>query len=177
MDNLSIFAADPEQFILGTTDLELAIHSIHEARDAVLLMTNQALRYINIFSDDLDAPLYDHDLFVTAVARVARESRRAMIKILVKDPNAAVTKGHRLIDLCQRLTSYIQVKRTAAEFASQSDNFFLADHTGLLHRQHRERYAGSVNFNAGVRAAHYLNLFDEIWKHSEPEPEFRRLHI
>ena len=171
------FLADPDRFRIGGADDEVIVRTAEESRNASLSLVQQARRYIWIFSHQLDAELFDNDEFVDAVSKFILRSPSTQLHILVKNPRDAVQRRHRMIDLCQRLTSYIHVRRVADEFQKAIDAFVVVDRIGFLYRKRGDRYDGLVNFNGRVKADRLQELFQTIWEQSEPDPEFRILNI
>jgi len=163
--------------ILGETTGPRRIERADEAADAALALARQAHHSLRIFTRDLDARLYSTAPLRQAVSELARRSRHTFIRILVQDPSAAIREDHRLISLIQNLSSHVGIRRVAPDWQDEVSAGLLADEQGLLIRPYGDRFEGSVNFAAGPRAAEYRVWFDDIWEHSEPDPEFRRLWI
>lgn len=163
--------------VLGDTAGEHRIEHAADAADAALALVHQARQSLRIFTRDLDAPLYSTEAFRAAVAAFARRSRYTEVRILVQDPTPAIRAHHRLIGLIQTLSTHIGVRRVAAEWADEVFAFLLADERGLLHRPYGDRFEGSVDFAAGLRALELGRWFDDVWENSAPDPEFRQLKI
>lgn len=168
---------DSETWRLGETAGEHRIDTIAEARDAALALARQARLTLRIFSRDLDAGLYSSAEFRDAVSELARRGRQTEVRILVKDPTAAIRRHHELLGLIQHLSSHIGARRIGDDWQDEISAFLLADEHGLLWRPYGDRFDGSVDFAAGPRARELRKWFDTVWEASEPEPEFRRLRI
>ncbi|MDZ7748594.1 MAG: hypothetical protein U5K43_06950 [Halofilum sp. (in: g-proteobacteria)] len=95
----------------------------------------------------------------------------------MQDPTPAIKGDHRLIGLAQQLSSHIGVRRVGPDWQNEVGTGLLADDHGLLWRAAGDRYEGSVDFAAGPRALEFRQWFDDVWEHSVPDPEFRRLGI
>ncbi len=168
---------DDTAFRLGETAGEHRLEGSADAADAALAQATQARLSLRIFSHDLDARLYSNEAFSSAVSALARAGRRTFIRILVQDPSRAVQDDHRLIGLIQHLPSHIEVRRVGPDWRNERVAFQIADEQGVLWRPAADRFEGSVDFHAGPRARELRKWFDDVWEHSEPDPEFRRLRL
>jgi hypothetical protein len=88
-----------------------------------------------------------------------------------------VRRGHRLIDLAQRLSSKIEIRKPIAEYADINRTFFVADEAGYVSRPLAERYEGVANFSDRLSARNLVNTFNEVWERSQQDPQLRRLHL
>lgn len=164
-------------YVLGETDREIKLSSLDEFCDGVLAIADQAKRQVQIFSPDLEAPLYDNEPFVRSLARVANSHRTSLVQILIHDPKPAVKDGHRIVALCQQFSTYVHVRRIAEDYVDNREAFLLADQAGIVHRISSDRYQGTLNFNDVTRVGRMMRFFSEVWERSGPVPEFRRLFI
>lgn len=169
--------SDGDAWRLGETAGEHRIETVAEARDAALALARQARLTLRIFSRNLDAELFSTPEFRDAVSELARRGRQTEIRILVKDPSAAIRRHHELVGLVQHLSSHIGARRVGDDWQDEIFAFLLADEHGLLWRPYGDRFEGTVDFAAGPRGRELRNWFDGVWEASEPEPEFRRLRI
>lgn len=169
----------PELFTarLGQPSGTIAL-SLREQHSAALAqMAAQATRTLDIFSYNLDATVFDTVAFIDAVKQLAIGSNNSRVRILIQEPRDLILRGHRIIELARRVSSRIHLHRAAMDDRKRADSFFIADQTGLIRRAYPERYEGTADFNAAGEARSYLKFFEEAWERSEPEAEFRRLHI
>lgn len=154
--------------------IDLADSDAH--RRVAIALTRQARRSVVIFTRDLDKKLYDNRDFLDGLQNFA-VNNRGLIRILVKDSDKAVKYGHRLIALSQRLTSFIDIRKVAEDFKEYNEAFLVADEIGYAHRKHADRFEGIAHFNAAKEAVNLLNFFNEVWRHSAPDPNLRRIYL
>jgi hypothetical protein len=166
-------------FILGETNEDLIIETVEECQDIVNALARQARHSINIFTQDMDAALYDNDIFDKHIFDFASENKNAKMRILVQDSSRAIRDGHRLLRLTQKLTSFISIRNPCEEFKAEKSAFITVDGVGLLYRAKGDRYNyhGAANFMSPPRTAEIDSLFTEIWQQSEPDPRTRRFLI
>jgi hypothetical protein len=170
-------APDPGTLVLGERDLEFGVDRAEPLGAVTLALAAQARRTLDIVSRHLDPSLFDREDFVDAVKSLALSSRRAEIRLLVLDPAPVVLRGHRLVQLAQRLSSFIQLRVPSAEHREFNEAWVVADNTGYVHRRFSDRFEGTANFADPRHAARLTNRFDEIWQRANPDPNLRRLHL
>jgi len=102
---------------------------------------------------------------------------RARIRILLLDNQRLIKGGHRLLDLARRLTTSIELRRPIAEYRERPDEFLLVDHSAYLYREQADIPHAVASYHDPLKARGLQGEFLEIWEHSEPDPEIRRLHL
>lgn len=167
----------PDAYLLGGTDTEIALTSSSDNRHAALALVLQAKRSVQIFSRDLDAPVYDQTPFIQTLTTLATRSRHTRILILVQNTERVVVEGHRLVELSRRLSSFIEIRKPHSDFREYNQALLIADGVGMLRRPIADRYQGTLNFKAPLAAREYSEFFTQVWERSAPDPNLRQLHI
>jgi predicted GNAT family N-acyltransferase len=110
--------------------------------------------------------------------RLAISGRGASIRILAEDLTRALQEGTRLLELAQRLSSVIEMRRPVepADLAYGSA-FMCVDTCGYLFRPQESEMVTVGSTYAPGRHAELMRLFEEVWARSEPWPELRALGI
>ncbi len=168
---------DVTDLTLGQTDQALTLETSDDNRSAATALATQARRSLDIYTRELDKAIYDYQPFIDAVRELATGSRTSMIRILVKDSSRAVKQGHRLINLAQRITSFIEVRKPPEEYKEYNEAFLIADGIGVVHRKLGDRFEGKVCFNAPIETRNLLAFFNEAWEKSAPDTQLRRLYL
>jgi len=104
-------------------------------------------------------------------------SPRARIRILLLDDRRLIKGSHRLLELARRLTTSLELRRPIAEYRERSDEFLLVDQSAYLHREQADIPQAVASYHGPLKARSLQGAFLEIWEHSEPDPEIRRLHL
>ena len=167
---------DFREIILGQSFEPIELNDSDTQRQAATALTIQARRSVDIFTRDLDKKLYDNRDFLDGLQNLA-VNNRGLIRILVKDSDRAVKYGHRLIALSQRLTSFIEIRKVADDFKEYNEAFLVADEIGYALRKHADRFEGIACFNGAKEAVNLLIFFNEVWRHSAPDPNLRRIYL
>lgn len=140
-------------------------------------LAEQARIRLRIRTPDLEPRVYDNAAFVEAVRALALRSARTDIRILLHDTDAAIKRGHRLIDLARRLTSRLEIRALRPPPGVPDDAFLLADGRALIHRPNAERTAATVRCNAPRDVRLLENRFQALWHDAETAADLRRLHL
>ena len=165
--------------IVGRNNEDMPITTANENRDAVIALAHQARASINLFSRDLDPRVFDNSRFEQCISRLARKERAADIRILVIDSSMAVSRGHRVIRLAQKLTSSVLIHNPAREHREDFSTFMVVDGVSILHRPRSSStsYDAVVNFLSPQRADELTEYFNAMWEQSSPDSQVRRLYI
>lgn len=169
----------PTDYKLGDTNIEISLSSVEENRNAVVSLAYQARHTINIFTQDLDAALYNNKAFEKHIFKLATRHRSAKIHILVQDSTRAIQNSHRLIVLAQKLTSSVFIKNPATKFRNIQSAFMTVDGVGMLYRNqgNSHNYKAALNFMSPQRASELDEFFSEVWELSDIDIQVRRLTI
>ncbi len=163
------------KFKKGENDISLS--SRDEVKIINIAMAQQTSRTIDIISRHLDPAIFDTPDFIDAIKNLSISSKFTKIRILINDSDPMTKNGHRLIDLIQQLTSSIEVRKISEEYKSYGEAFTLFDGKAVIYLRHSDRYEGLANFNRPRLATELYNFFNEVWEHSAPDENLRRLHL
>lgn len=166
-----------DDYILGESDELLMLDSSEDCSAAVLALTQQAKRSLDIFSHSLDRRVYNGQALYSAALKLATYSRYSQIRIILKDSTDAVKRGSRLVELSHRLSSRVLMRKPPVEYRDFAEEFVIADDVGLLRRKLATRYAGEFSFYEPLTCRQLKKFFDECWEKSAPDPDLRRLHL
>jgi hypothetical protein len=151
------------------------------SRDQAALLAAEliesARQEICFFGPNIDPVLLDNDAVISQISEFARRSQRTRLRFLVHDTQRNVLDSHRLLPLAQRLTSHIQIHTTHPKHQDQRTLFLLIDGKGYLYCPNAERYQGRAESQPAAFARELQQQFDELWNHSRPDTNTRRLHL
>ena len=169
--------SDNTSYKFKKSENDISLSSRYEANIMNIALTQKTSRNIDILSRYLDNSIYDTPDFIDAIKQLSISSKFTRIRVLIKDSNPMIKNGHRMIDLIQQLTSSIEVRVINEEYKSHLYAFSLFDGKGVIYLNHADRYEGFANFERARLVTELSNTFNEIWEHSVPDPNLRRLHI
>lgn len=159
------------------SDNDITLAHRDEVKIMNVALTQQATRSIEIISRHLDPGIFDNIDFIDAVKQLSISSKFTKIRILISDSDPMTKNGHRFIELIQQLTSSIEVRKISEEYKSYNEAFCLYDGKGVIYLRYADRYDGFANFDRPRLVTELSNFFNEVWEHSLPDANLRRLHI
>ncbi len=140
-------------------------------------LTCTARRHIRILSPHLDHAVFDRREFADSISALARRSRESLVKILVSDPRPIVQRGHRLMELARRLPSSVKLQKLAEHPDWQGETIVIRDSDGVLYKPRDSDEEGFYEPDSRASTQRHLELFDELWRFSAPDIEFRSLSL
>lgn len=153
------------------------VRSWEQCREAALEIAKLARYRLAIMTPDLEPGLYGSPEFRDELRRIARSSRFALVRILVRDAQRAAREGHLLVELALALPTYVQIRVPDPDDEQRTDAFVLADDDAILYRVAPEVADGVVEIEGSAIARERLRSFDRLWERAQPDPNFRRLGI
>lgn len=169
----------PMYYVLGETDAEVQVETADDNKNAAISLVKQARYSIDIFTQDMDAEIFNDKEFEQSIFNLAKRHPNTRIRILVQDSRKAAQNGHCLIRLAQNLTSSVFIHNPPTEYKNERSAFMVVDKLGLLHRVTAvdKNFKGSVNFKSPQRAGKLVDFFNEVWDHSTPDMQTRRIYM
>lgn len=152
-----------------------------ESRQELFLITTNILarttRSLDIVSRHLDPFVYDQTETVDAIKAMALANRQAQIRLVVTDLRPVLSQGHRLLDLAQRLTSFISIKVPGKSHKNFNEALLIADNNAYIYRPFADRYEGEAHYQNRGKARDLKSRFNDLWEKADTHPGLRRLHI
>ncbi len=145
--------------------------------ELALHLANNANRYLRIYSPLLDHEVFNIPAFANAISALSRRSRHSEIKILINDSSAIIKRGHRLLDLSRRLSSYIKIQKISSHPEITSDTFMVKDLDGVIYSPADAERLGFYEPYSRASSQKFIDNFDLLWEKSQPDPELRQLRI
>jgi len=171
--------APPNLYILGETSEEAHIDTAEKNKSVAISLAGQACNSIDIFTQYMDAALYDNTEFERSVFNLAKKHPTTKIRILAQNTKKSVQNGHCLIRLAQSISSSVFINNPSREYKDKKCAFLVVDKLGILYRTNAnsQNYKAITNFMSPQRAGELSDFFNEIWEHSTPDMQTRRVYI
>lgn len=143
-----------------------------------LKLLTGAKRSMCVLVRELHPLLLNDTACLVELRRLAVSGRGASIRMIAQDLSRALQEGTRLLELAQRLSSVIEIRRVVepADLAYRSA-FMCVDSCGYLFRPLENEMIAEGSTYAPGRHAELMRLFEEVWARSEPWQELRTLGI
>ena len=133
---------------------------------------------VAIFSQQLEATLYNRETICDHVSELARKNRHTDIRILAQQTRRVAADGHCLIRLAQRLSSSIQIRiPDTAELQNYTKSLLIIDDHSMMLIDNPERYEGTLVKDNRLHVRPTLEFFDLAWENSLPDQNTRPLRI
>lgn len=155
----------------------ITFDSREQAARLALELIEQARQEICIFGPLIDPVLFDNDAVIDKLSEFGRRSPRTRIRIVVLATQKNVVNSHRLLPLAQKLTSTIKIHIAADKHQDLRQQFMLIDGKAYLYCPVADRYQGRVENHAPAAVKEMQQEFEELWNHSKPDINTRRLNL
>lgn len=162
---------------IPTEDSLITFDSRDQAAELTLELIEMAHQEVCFFGPIIDPVLLDNDRVIDKLSEFARRSPRTQIRVVVQDTRKNVVNSHRLLPLAQKLTSSIKIHIASQKHQELLQQFLIIDTKAYLFCPDAERYQGRVEKHAPAVVRDFLQQFEEIWSHSRPDINSRRLHL
>jgi hypothetical protein len=160
-----------------SADTTIHFDGREHAGELALSLIQQARRSICFLGATLDNVLFDHADVVTSISAFSRRSPRAQARFLVHDSQQAISQGHRLIALAQKMTSSIEIRTVSEQYKAIKQTFLLIDDAAYLYSQTAGPYIGRASFDDMSENRQLQQLFNTVWDHGNPDLMTRRLTL
>lgn len=149
-----------------------------DCREAAKTLILGSLGRVCIFSQRLEAELYNDAEIYEHLSRLAAENRKADIRIVAHDTRVAANQGHYLIHLAQRLPSFAQIRTTVTrEHRNFRESWLIVDDGAFMRIRNPERFEGYYEIDNKLECKDYYQEFLEVWEASQPDQNTRRLSL
>lgn len=149
----------------------------HPFDELVIELCQSASRQVCILSPRLDYEVFDNEALTAALSALVRSSRQTRVRILVSDARAVVARGHRLLTLAKRLPSAVTIHKLAEHPDWKGQTVVIRDHSGVLFKPAGSDHEGFFEPDSRASTQRHLELFEDLWRHSEQDIELRSLSL
>jgi len=156
------------------------IYNFHDEAQFLALhrnMLSQAKRRIWIMANSISAPVLNDEQFRQSILQLAKNNPQAEIRILLEDDKSGPSRFSPLINLAQRLTSFVEIRTLPSTAHKFSEWVTLVDFSAGIYRKTLESYSGFATYDGKLIAQRLITKFDDQWQFAKPSAEFRRLAI
>lgn len=140
-------------------------------------MLSQAKRRIWLTSPSINAPVLRDEHFSHSILRLVKSNPQAEIRILLEDDKAGAGRFNPMINLAQRLTSFVEIRTLPPGAAKFKEMITLVDFSAGIYRKSMDSHIGFANYNNPMTAERLRDKFEKYWEFSNPSLETRRLTI
>ena len=156
------------------------IHNFQDETQFLALhrnMLSQARRRIWIMADSINASNLNDEQFHQSILQLAKSNSQAEIRILLDEAKASHSRFNPLINLAQRLTSFVEIRTLPSTAQKFSEWVTVVDFSAGIYRKTLDSYSGFATYDSKLIAQRLITKFDNQWQFAKPAAEFRRLVI
>lgn len=137
-------------------------------REHLALLAEAAQHELAVFAPQLDARLFNTARLSTALAHFVAGHRQRRVRFLVEDGAQALHDNGRVVDLCRRLSDFVDLRQVGEAHRGLREVFVVADRRAYLHQEDTAKPTCVID-PAGRRVALDLaTRFESMWEQSEP---------
>ncbi|MCV6638993.1 hypothetical protein [Candidatus Albibeggiatoa sp. nov. NOAA] len=166
-----------DELILGETEHTLTETDVEQIQQLTTTIVCQADRKIDILTRDFDPLTYDNDEMFEAFESFVLQNHRCHVRVILHDPQLAASRGHCLIDLGKKLSSFFSFRCLPERFKSYADTFLIADNIGVIHKPYPDSLKTNFHFSDAQLAKSLGNTFTQMWEEAEPHPYLSSIMI
>jgi hypothetical protein len=153
------------------------VHYPQPFDELLVALCRSATRQVNILSPRLDHAVFNRPELVEALAALVRSSRQTQVRILINDSRAVVAQGHRLLLLARRLPSSVKLHRLADHPDWNGQTVAIRDRDGVLYKPGDSDHEAFYEPDSLASTQKQLELFEDLWRHSNQDAELRALSL
>jgi hypothetical protein len=158
------------EHVLGSHSGLLRINSRDDIAAAVLSMARQVRRDLIVFAPAPEPRFFNSQAVADTLVGFATAHRRNQVRFIVEDAASMLANNGRIVDVCRRLSSFVQARQVGSEHTGLSEWFLVADETGYIHQPHLERNEVRIDYHAPLEARRLRRRFEQMWERSAPIP-------
>ncbi len=166
-----------EQLRIGETSGLIKLSSLEQLQLAIDQLASQANHRIYIFSTELEKVLFSRQSLIDAITANCKSNRQFSVQVLTKQTNPRAFDGHHLVELQRRLSSFINIRLLAEDFADVQHEYLIADRIAIVDPDPIRPTHGRCDFFSTTRAQALSREFETMWELSTPHQEAKRLHL
>jgi len=156
------------------------LYNYHDEEQFIALhrnMLSQAQRRIWIIADTINSPILRDELFSQSIIQLAKKNSQAEIRILLGNDKTGAGHFNSLVNLAQRLSSFIEIRTIDKSSTKLSEMLTVVDFSAGIYRKNMQGFSGFATYNNHLIATRLQDKYEAHWQHARASLEFRRLAI
>lgn len=150
------------------SSLPITITERDAIRDRIASLIESARREIIIFSPQMDAYFFNGSQATRSLASFAARHRYNRARLLIEDAGQSLRDNDRVVELCRRLSEFIQLRQVGEEHLGLREMFVIVDGVSYLHQLDVTEPECVVEPAGRKRAVELRSRFEHMWERSEP---------
>ena len=149
-----------------------------DCRDTAKTLILGAVQRVYLATQKLEGEIYNDAEIYDHLTGIARDNRKADIRIIAHDTRVAANQGHYLIHLAQMLPTFAQIRVTVNPPERQfRESWLIVDDGAYMRLRNPERYEGCYELDNKLECKSYLDSFIDMWEACDQDQNTRRLSL
>jgi len=149
--------------------------SMSNYRDLCRMVLCNAQRKVYILCESLDDPVLNDRDVMKHIQDIVLHQRNIEVRLLLEKDHHPSAGHSAILDLAQRLSSFVSIRRIHDKRVSPKAWLYLCDDLHAIERRREHGFKGQA-FIDNTQALQRLSYqFENLWIHSTPSSELRRL--
>lgn len=165
----------PHRTKVATGSELIRLEHMDDLRHFCVELVKNAKRSVVIYSEDLEAWLYDNEAFYQAIVALLHNSQFATVRLLVRDTRTLQHRGHRLLTLCHHANEHVSIRKFTTANHTKQPAYLIVDDNGLLFRPDGAVLSGIGYHDYRARVKTLLNEFDLMWNVATQDQNLRQM--
>ncbi|VUD56546.1 Acetyltransferase [Thalassocella blandensis] len=166
-----------ENFSSIYEDRVIRLHSMQQFEQHLQQLIAMGRYTLDILTHHLNPQLFTSRV-ADEISKLARNHRQSQVRILVEDTKTLVGISHPVVQLSQRLSSSVEIKKLNNGPDIGSEAFTIIDRNRLLFFNDETALQGFARYNAAAECEHQLQNFEHLWQtYGIKDPELSRLYL
>lgn len=149
-----------------------------DCKSCVQALIDAATMRIYLITQHLEPEVYNYKEIYQSMTALVLENKKADIRILTHDSRIGSYKGHYLIQLAQKLPSFVQVRTTVTPIHQKfGESWLIVDDAAFMRIKVPSRFEGYFDTDNRLDCRSMIDTFKEMWEASDPDQNTRRLNL
>ena len=149
-----------------------------DCRNCARQLITLANHRVYIISQKLEPEFYNNRQIFDHLTSLSTSNRKADIRIITHNTRTAASEGHFLINLAQKLPSFVQIRTTVTRADRQFlESWLIVDDMAYMRVKNPARYEGNFETYNKLECKSYISRFEEMWESCQVDQNTRRLSL
>lgn len=146
-------------------------------RDLCRMVITNSQKKVFMLCESLDDPILNDRTVVTHLQELVLHRRQVEVRLLLENDRHRPQGHSPILDLAQRLSSFVSIRRIHDKRISAKEWLYLADDAHAVVRKREHGFKGQAHLDSMLTLQRLSYQYENLWQHSIPSSQLRRLAI
>lgn len=173
LDNSSGTPPEPSE----ETKRSIRFDTMASYRELCRMVLTNSQRKVFMLCENLDDPILNDRTVVSHIQDLVLHSRQVEVRLLLENDRHRPQGHSPILDLAHRLSSFVSIRRIHDQRISPKEWLYLADDAHAVVRKREHGFKGQAHLDSQLTLQRLGYQYENLWQHSIPSSELRRLAI